>query len=183
MMTTKTMLVASSIRLLSRGPRLVAGEVEEACAIASTRRIQTHLEPRVRKVSATKTAIAAEVEVIVVDAAIEEVEAEAKTMGGGTEVKLLGTVATMGDIIVVTTEVIVAKADTKAGAAVIATATKAEAGAIAATTPAEVTITTVAVDAAEDTPDLPVTLSPMPREKSSTSRNNSSNNRLELINS
>ena len=172
--------------LLSRGQRLVVGEVEE-CVIVSIKRIRTHLELKVLMVSGIKTAIAAEVEVIVVDvAASEEVVAEEKTIQDGTEAKLQGTVETMVDIGV--KEDIVVRADTKAEAVVEATTTtttqaEVEVGAIAATTPAEVTITTSVVDAAEGTPDRRATPSLMPREKRSTNRNNSSNNRLELIDS
>jgi len=188
--TMTTALADSSIHSRSRAQRVVVVEVVEACVIVSIRRIQTHLEPKVRKVSDIKTAIVAEVEeVIVVDvAAIEGVAAEAATttMEVGTEVKLLGTVATMEDIVV--------KVDTKGVVAAVAeatatTTTKANAAAIAATTPAVVTITTTisVVDVgAADTPDRRATLSPMPREKSSTRRSNnnsSSNSRLELIDS
>ena len=198
--TMRTALADSSIHSRSRAQRVVVVEVVEACVIVSIRRIQTHLEPKVRKVSDIKTAIVAEVEeVIVVDvAAIEGVAAEAATttMEVGTEVKLLGTVATMEDI-VVKVDTIAVKVDTKGVVAAVAeatatTTTKANAAAIAATTPAVVTITTTisVVDVgAADTPDRRATLSPMPREKSSTRRssnnNSSSSNssRLELIDS
>ena len=192
--TMTTALADSSIHSRSRAQRVVVVEVVEACVIVSIRRIQTHLEPKVRKVSDIKTAIVAEAEeVIVVDvAAIEGVAAEAATttMEVGTEVKLLGTVATMEDI-VVKVDTIVVKVDTKdVVAATAITTTKANAVGIAATTPAVATITTTisVVDvAAADTPDRRATLSPMPREKSSTRRSNNnnscSNSRLELIDS